>query len=223
MSLEFLWISATVLTFGTLALAGHRHLRDESSLGTTLHLLFGIRRHSCHVLARLVGCYEFALGSAGLVCAVVGPRVLLRILTSLALVTFILYTCHVVSLFARGVEVPCGCGSETGPANGGTVARTLALAFAAAFALLALGDVTTFQSAPGVVLLAGALAGATFTSLLWSLPSAMAGLPPKAAGGRDQLLGLPPKAAGGRDQLLGLPPKAVGGQGQVRPDRREER
>ncbi|MFN2556492.1 MAG: hypothetical protein ABR592_06380 [Nitriliruptorales bacterium] len=214
MSLEFLLVSATILIFATLALAGYRHLRDDSLLGSALHLRFGIDPLTCARLASLIACYELALGTGGLVSAVVGPRVLVRILTGGALVTYAVYTWYVASLLTRAGDAPCGCSSDSVPANRGTVARTLALAAAAAFALLAAVDGPTLQALPAGVVLMAILAGATFTSLLWSLPSAMAGLPPKAAGGQGQFLGLPPKAVGGQGQFLGLPPKAVGGQGQ---------
>lgn len=169
MWLELLWVSAMMLTFATLIVAGYRHLRDGASLRTALRLRFGLGRRACGSLAKLIGCYELALGSTGFVSAILDLRVPLLFLTGAALVTYVVYTWYVSSLLARGTSAPCGCTSDDTPANGGSVARTLSLALAAAFALivgLVWVDARTVQAAPVVMLLMSALASATFTTLL---------------------------------------------------------
>ncbi|MDP8927903.1 MAG: hypothetical protein M3O70_04805 [Actinomycetota bacterium] len=177
MSLEFVWFSATVLTFGTLVVAGHGHLRSTAALSTALRLRYRMGPRSSGAGAKLIGFYELVLGGTGLAAAVAGAAGLLRLVTAAALVTYVVYTWHVWSLHAWGVDAPCGCTSEDAPANRGTVARTLALALATALAF-AIGEVRVFspslQGPPVVMLLMGALAGATFTSLLWNLPAAVA-------------------------------------------------
>ncbi|MDP8960127.1 MAG: hypothetical protein M3N32_00610 [Actinomycetota bacterium] len=176
MSLEFVRISATVLTFGTLLVAGHSHLRDAAALSAALRLRFRMGPRSSSAWAKLVGLYELALGGTGLASAAVAAAGL-RLVTAAALGTYVVYTWHVWSLHTRGLDAPCGCTSEDGPANRGTVARTFALALAAAIAFT-IGEIRVFspslQGPPVVMLLMGALAGATFTLLLWSLPSAVA-------------------------------------------------
>ncbi len=187
MTLEFLSISATILTFATLALSGYRHLGDGGSLSSALNLRFGLGRQTCERLARLIGRHELAVGVGGLVGAVIGPRILLRILTCVALGTYALYSWHVASLLARGASVPCGCTSDTAPANGGALARTLALVCAAAFAAL---NPPMLATASATAVLVAALAGATFTTLLESLPSAMAGVAAEGGGRAPSPTGL---------------------------------
>ncbi len=184
MSLEFVWVSATVLTFGTFLVAGHHHLRNAASLSKALRLRFRLGVRSSGGWATLIGCYELALGGTGLVSAGTGAAGALHLATGAALATYVVYTWHVWSLHARGLDAPCGCTGEDAPANRGTVARTLALAVAAALAF-ALGEIAVSGSAldgPVEMLLMGALAGATFTSLLWNLPTAVARVPPEGGG-----------------------------------------
>lgn len=177
MALEFVWVTTTILTFGTLLVAGHTHLRNAASLSTALRLRFRMTPRSSSGWAKLIGFYELAIGSTGLAAAGAGAAGLLRLVAGASVVTYVIYTWHVWSLHARGVDAPCGCTSEDTPANSGTVARTFTLALAAATAF-AIGEkpvlAPSLQGPPGVMLLMGVLAGATFTSLLWNLPSAMA-------------------------------------------------
>jgi hypothetical protein len=159
------------VSLGLLGFGGIAHLRAIQHFAFTIELQTGLGQLHARVVAGVVSATEVLLAAVGFGSVMVDARGPLRITMVLVAALYGAYAIYSSFLITRRPGVPCGCSSDDIPTTIWVVVRAGALAIAAGAVALAPGEVLAWT--PSTHFSMAALSAATFSLLLWNLPSAL--------------------------------------------------